>query len=219
MRKLSIFVCVCLLAACVTLLCGCTQNELKIETPSNLSLAVGTSQKVSYTVNPVTAFVTFDSDNPDVVKKDGNMLIAVSVGSATITFRAQNKGKTATATCVVTVYDPNATPDAPEKGDDNTPDDETELVSFYLNGTNGKFDKETCTLTVKQGQLSFFRVNFDENIENFNQICENYTLSSKDFDVSLSLDGYAWNFTANQNGTINIMFENAIIGIINIVVE
>lgn len=259
MKKLSIFVCICLLAACATLLCGCcTQEELNIETQSTLSLAVGTSQKVSYSVNPATAVVRFESDNTDVVKTEGNMLVAVSAGSATITFYAQNKGKSATATCIVTVFDntppqdeqpnhpeendnppvnPNIddnkdnqnepednNPNQPEDNNPNEPNndsntDEEHFVNFNLTNTNGKFDSESKTLTVKQNQLSFFKVNFDKNIANFNKISDKYSLICEDLDISLIDKGYAWTFVASANCTIKIMFENTIIGIINVVVE
>lgn len=303
MKKLSIFVCVCLLAACATLLCGCcTQDELKIETQSTLSLAVGTSQKVSYSVNPATAVVRFESDNTDVVKTEGNMLVAVSAGSATITFYAQNKGKTATATCVVTVFDntppqdkqpsdsdkddnkpetqnpqtpeeenpqtpekdKDQDPQSPEKepqspgsdedqkpqtpenpqtpdkdkdqtpeekdpqspGDDNDPiEPETPkfvkftLINIFSRGA--EFDDATKTLTVVRGQKVSFRVDFDKDIvENSPEISTNYTLACEEFDITLfDVDGYSCSFVASSNGTINIMFENTIIGIINVVVK
>ena len=245
MKKLSIFVCVCLLAACATLLCGCcTQDELKIQTQSTLSLAVGTSQKVSYSVNPATAVVRFESDNTDVVKTEGNMLVAVSAGSATITFYAQNKGKSATATCVVTVFDntpPQDEQPSDSDKDDNTPETQNpqsseeenpqtpdkdpiepetpKRVKFTIINTRGEFDDTTKTLTVAREQKVSFSINFDKNIENFNEISTNYTLACEEFDISLSKNGYSWTFVASSNGTINIMFENTIIGTINVVVE
>ncbi len=218
MKKLSIFVCVCLLVVCATLLCGCnSSDELKIETQNSLSLAVGTRQKVSYSVNPAIAIVQVASDNTSVVKTEGNMLVAVSVGEATITFLAQYKGKSATATCIVTVYGNEENPNTPDDKDNDS--QIKEKVEFYLDNTNGTFDRESKTLTVKQGELSYFKLYFDENIENFNEISKNYTLSCKDFDISLLNTSYAWTFITNSNCTINILFNNEIIATINVVVE
>ena len=98
------------LAACIALtgLFACTKPEPKPEpkptvtlsvAPATLSLEVGTTGKVTATVEPSGTAVTWTSSDKNVATVADGVVTAVGAGKATITATAEDK----TATCEVTV--------------------------------------------------------------------------------------------------------------------
>lgn len=137
---------------------------------ANLTLEVGQSALLNYSVLPLDAEVAFTSSAPNVATFDSEtkMVTALAAGTATINGVAIFDGETKFANCLVTVTDKNN----PDKGDEGNREPETTTYRYTLTITNGDghFDEDSNTLFSYEDYIQFTIQLFDnENNEIFTQ--------------------------------------------------
>lgn len=218
------------------------QKEETLFIDSNdMTIHVNEESNLKFYVSNPYAVVTFDIENDNIVSSNGFKLKGLKEGTTTIDLFAKYNEDIATCECKITVIDNESNlPDIDDGNDDQSstetpqPPDETEepetptspeeptqppeennLINFEIFNQSGCEIEET-TITVSKGKNCYFRLSSDE-FENWGD-CTFKT--NQDITISELTAGFnSWKIVANENGTIEIIYQNKTIGIITIIIK
>lgn len=219
------------------------QKEETLSISSNdMTIHVNEESNLKFNVSNPYAVVTFDIENDNIISSNGFKLKGLKEGTTTIDLFAKYNENIATCECKITVIDKESnlpdiddgnndqssidTPESPDETEEpetpTTPeeptpptDEEKDLINFEIFNQAGCEIEET-TITLSKGKDCYFRLSSDE-FENWSD-CTFET--NQNITLSKLITGFnSWKLVANENGTIEIIYQSKIIGIITIIVR
>lgn len=164
-----------------TLYARFAQNPTSINVTPSMSLAVGETGTVTYTLNPEGSYdnVTFTSNNMDVATVDAaGKVTAITVGTATITVQSKNMDGTngPSGTCEVAVKDKVATP----------------VITFEPSTSDDGETAAATIVTATEGAKIYYTINGGDPDESSTEYNESFPVNNRDVVKAIAIkdDGH-----------------------------
>lgn len=202
-----------------------TQLTVKAE---DISMKINEEKTLNFDVSIKDAVVSFKIENQYILTSENFNIKAINAGTTSITIKATYKDQFASCVCNVTVLTSSQeqnseqpeTP-SPEQPEDQNPSQEPTTpeepndtpsnIDFQIYNQSGcRIDGNKISVT--QGNACYFRISFSSEVE--------YALNAQNgIQVeNLKMGNNTFKLTASNAGTIQILVEEKIVGIIEVLI-